>query len=207
MLDDYIPLVEERAHIPAKNQPFRQKTQNWQRSGKAEDVFHLCFPEWQRSKVVIVLHGPKWTFYHYVLKIDGALHSCNFAREHLPDPKMPCAPGDALLHADQSGCNSTCCNGLFAEMHIAGQMHLHASRKIKASLDGRFYRRQLFKSNHKMSSGNEYFEPCSTHCKPDGIAMRYGQIFGSFYNLRRLWIGKTIVLGFDHTSEAARQIH
>jgi hypothetical protein len=97
------------------------------------------------------------------LKTRRSAERRDFAGEILPHTKMLCTPRDALRHADQPGSYSSGRDGLLPVMHVAREMNLYTSGEVKAPLNGRVYRCNLFESNHPFSDFR--VEPKEDHSK------------------------------------------
>jgi hypothetical protein len=96
LLQNRISFVKECPHVAAEENDLCQPSQNRQRGGKTENVFHLGLAGGQRSKEVIVPHESEGALNHRVLKVDRWLHRGDFTGEVLPDTEVLSSPGNAL---------------------------------------------------------------------------------------------------------------
>src|SRR5215813_8347116 len=118
--------------MATKDADFRDASQNGQWGREGEYVTHFRLFAWELAKVVIVCHGTKDSAHHDVAKIVRAFQTRDFAREFVPHPKMPGAPGDTLAFSDQPGYTSRTCNCRLPEVSVAEQMYFDASSEVEA---------------------------------------------------------------------------
>src|SRR6185295_135944 len=74
LLDDGIPLVEQRLHVASQKQNLRQASESRDWRGEAKYILHLCFFVRQGTKDMIVLHEPEDAGHHRVLERQWPVH-------------------------------------------------------------------------------------------------------------------------------------
>src|SRR6185312_6108538 len=133
LLNNGVAFCQQIAHVAAQHQPLGDPAQRPERGGKAEVVAHLGVTVVQREKGVVVLHRPKRSAQHGVLKIPRRVECGDRAGEHLADAEVPGAPRYLLPHADQAGAGSRC--RLLAPMGVAEQVDFDGTGEIEAPVD------------------------------------------------------------------------
>ena len=149
LFDDGVAFAKEGQHVAAEEEGFGQWTENGERGGYAEEVFHFCGTGGEGAEVVIGLHGAEDAFDHGGLEVGGRLHGGVFAGEVLPDAEVFCPPGDLLGEFGEAGGDASYGQGLFAGVNVCDEMDLDAAGEVEASFDGCIDDGDFFEPDHR----------------------------------------------------------
>jgi hypothetical protein len=102
------------AHIPFEHQLFSNQAEYRKRCREDKPILHLGSVVRECLEKVVMLHRPKRTLDHGVLKIGRSVVSGDLASEMLLHPQVGGSPPYELSQSNQSSGDAT--NGLFASL-------------------------------------------------------------------------------------------